>query len=231
MNVRAVIADLDGVLVDTVEAHERSWLRVASELGIELTVDELAGFRGVARQLGVDRLIARSGRRDASLPRLMELKAAAFRDEVRRRGPSIAVPRAGWLLYELRKHRIRLAVASASRHAEMLLKLTHLRAAVEVVSDGWFSGPPKPAPDQLRSIARAIDLDPGDCLVLEDSLDGLRAADAAGMRPFGIGPVARSYPRLVGHATSVTELTVPAIVGRPRPHIVMTHRLAPQRTR
>ncbi len=81
-----------------------------------------------------------------------------------------------------------LAVGSASRNAEAVLRRTAIRDCFDVVVDGNRDLPSKPAPDLFLEVARQLDTVPDRCLVIEDAAVGIRAAQVAGMWTVGVGP-------------------------------------------
>lgn len=184
--IKAVVFDLDGVLVDTVEAHYQGWRAVAAELGLNFSRSENDRLRGVPRAASL-RLLA-PGLSQAESDRLLELKARVYLQAVRSNPAAVVIPGVEALVRELRAAGLAIAVASASKHARELLDLTGLASLADMVSDGHFSGEGKPRPGQLLDLAARLGRKTEDCLLVEDSESGLRAAAEAGMPALGIGP-------------------------------------------
>ncbi len=213
LGIEAIVFDLDGVLVDTVEAHAAAWRRIAEMLEVRLSEEDLAGFRGVSRQVCMGRIAARAEplseiRRQA----LADLKNRLYRENVRAMGRAVCIPGVDRLLDELAAMGFALAVASTSHNAPLLLEQAALGDRFEVVSDGYFPGPHKPDPAQLLHVARAFGRDPRGCLLLEDAPVGLEAGAAAGMRLLGVGPVVCRLEGLDGHLDSLRGLTADALL-------------------
>lgn len=201
----AVIFDLDGVVIDTVEAHFVGWAAVAKELSRPFTREDNDRLRGVPRKDA----LAWLARHDAPLAQqreeqLLSLKAEVYREHVRLAAASIKVEGVDALLTGLRERGILTGLASASRHAPMLLEMVGLTGLFDAVSDGNFEGRLKPHPEQLLHVATRLGAQPASCVVVEDSEVGLEAARRAGMRGVYIGNacgrngVAARLPSLAG---------------------------------
>ncbi|TMI99510.1 MAG: HAD family hydrolase [Alphaproteobacteria bacterium] len=205
---QAVIFDLDGVLVRTAEFHEAAWVRIGREIGVELDAVAAKGLRGLARDKCLD-LIANGAALSANQrAQLLDRKNELYLQAVRRAGGTIAIDGVASLLAGLRERGFKLAVASASRNADFLLRLAGLTAAFDVVSDGHFVGPAKPAAAQLQEISRRLGCPPARCVVVEDSAYGLQAAAAAGIAAIAVGPVVRNSPLAFCCLDDLAGLTV-----------------------
>jgi beta-phosphoglucomutase len=193
---QAFLFDLDGVLVDTMRHHLESWRVVARELGLELSAGQCEQFRGIARPRVLEMLETLHGpisgtRRE----QLMERKNLLYRSAIEADGGRIAFAGAARLLKSLRLAGARIGIVSASRNARYLLRISGLLPSVDHVSDGYFPGPPKPDPAQIRDCAACLGLPPRLCAVVEDSAAGLEAARHSGALAVGIGPEVRDAPK------------------------------------
>jgi len=199
--LEAVVFDLDGVLADTAMAHANSWVEVAKSAGIELTLPQADAFRGIPRVVALERIIGGNKQISRQMKlALLEMKGELYRKEISRMGPATLVDGAPELLEGLRSIGIPLAVASASKHAELVLEMTGVRHLFLAVSDGYFNGGQKPDPGQLLSLAYEIGLKRESTVVVEDSMAGLLAAKRAGMAGLA-----------VGHAAAGCETAIAAI--------------------
>jgi beta-phosphoglucomutase len=177
--VKAVIFDFDGVLVDSEPIRFKAGSQALEEIGISLTWERFMKFwlgrtddAGLRDLLG-DRFEADGkqvvARRNALYEERLD-EVQAFPDSVRllRRVPGGT----------------RLAVATGSRRTEVERILTRLGLFQDfhaIVTAEDYSGA-KPAPDPFLIAARRLNISPRSCLVIEDSLAGVTAAHAAGMR-------------------------------------------------
>ena len=186
MRFSAVLFDFDGVLVDTEGAIYQTWLRTFQAHGHDLPLDVYT------RCIGSD-FAAWSPK-----THLEELSGLAFdwHDLDARRQEEIlrdladegTMPGVIDLLEQLTRLGIRRAVVSSSSHHWVdgwLEKLAFADHFETVVCRG--DAPQiKPAPDLYLEAAKRLGLLPADCLVIEDSLNGVNAALAAGMKVWAV---------------------------------------------
>ncbi len=195
--ISAIIFDCDGVLIDSeVLAHEVETAMLAEAGLIYERHDFTTRFMGMSDAAFYAALEAESrARLGRSLPdRFQEKCHARLYREVEAR--LTEVPGAGRAIASLSRAK---AVASSSRSTELRIKLgktglwdyfdPHVYSADHVVHA-------KPAPDLFLHAARMLDARPADCLVLEDSVNGVRAGLAAGMRVWGFSGGGHMTPAL-----------------------------------
>jgi HAD superfamily hydrolase (TIGR01509 family) len=178
--VKAVVFDMDGLLVDSEVAYCEALTAEALAMGFELPMAVLkrmigstwAGSAAVLRDhFGAD--FDTDGLRDGSVKRFYELAEA-----------EIAL-KAGVLelLDHLDAAGLPRAIATSSRHTDVRHHLTTHALAERfntVVAQGDYARG-KPHPDPYLTAAERLGVDPAACLALEDSHNGVRAAHAAGM--------------------------------------------------
>ncbi|MFC9329683.1 HAD family hydrolase [Kitasatospora sp. NPDC057015] len=217
MSYDLVIFDNDGVLVDSEPVSNRLLAEYLTELGFPTTIeDSYRDFMGTAAHRVHDVIGERYG---ATLPAdFDELFHArvfdAFAAEL------TAVRGAEQLLGELRRSSVPYCLASSAHHAwiRTALDLTGLRGyfAEERIFSAQDVGVGKPAPDLFLHAARTLGADPARCLVVEDSVNGVLAARAAGMDVYGHAALTDPVKLTAAGATGlVGELSeVAALVGR-----------------
>ena len=117
-------------------------------------------------------------------------------------------PGAAALLKTLHAAGWKLAVASSSPRVMVIKNLEHagIAAWFDQVICGGEVARGKPCPDIFLLASARLGLDPADCLVLEDSPNGLRAAKAAGCRPIMIPDLVRPTPELLAFCTVYPSL-------------------------
>lgn len=164
----AVIFDMDGTLVDSTPAVNRSWTRWAVEYG--LTREDMAGFHGVPAATIVTAVLPERVRTEAEA-RINEIELAELDDVVPLPGATQALAVLGG----------KAAIATsctrplaAARIAASGIEQPQVLVTVDDVEHG------KPAPDPFLLAARRLGADPRECLVVEDAPKGLIAAKAAG---------------------------------------------------
>jgi HAD superfamily hydrolase (TIGR01509 family) len=178
--IKAILFDLDGLMFDSEPHSLASWEAVLEERGITLdqpTIDSILGQRidATARTL-IDKYhlpdtaqsladaktayqITHLAGKVKPMPGLIELL-----DEIDRRGMPKAVASSGIRPY-----------------VEAVLRVNGLLDRFSVIITGDQVAHGKPAPDVFLAAARALNVEPSDCLVLEDAPNGVQAAKAAGM--------------------------------------------------
>jgi beta-phosphoglucomutase len=215
--VSAVIFDFDGVLADTERLHLRAFQSALAEFG--WTLDEPTYFR---RYVGYDdrETFARFAA-DRGLPldsgqsaRLLAAKSAAYRGHLTQ--GSALFPHTRACIDRLRGH-FPLAIASGSLHAEIedILRGAGLADAFVAIVGADEVSRGKPAPDLYLEATRRLGIDAARGIAVEDSVWGLEAARAAGLRTIA---VTTSYPAesLRAHANeviaSLDELTAASLL-------------------
>lgn len=173
----AVLLDLDGTLVDSLDAIVRSWVTWAREYG----VTEEALRRAVRHGRPAGEIVADlvpAGRVAGALARIVELEVTDTRGVV-------ALPGAAELLSALPPGRWAVVTSGTRALATARLRATGLPfPAVLVTADDVRRGKPDPEPFLLG--ASRLGVPPERCVVLEDAPTGLTAATAAGMRRIGV---------------------------------------------
>jgi HAD superfamily hydrolase (TIGR01509 family) len=182
MVISAVLFDFDGVLVDTEWAIYHAWLRTFRAHGHDLPLDVYthcigSDFATWSPKTHLEDLTGQAfDWHDLDTRRQQEIVA-----ELDGEG---SMPGAAALLAQLTAAGIRRAVVSSSSHqwVDGWLEKTALARHFETIVCRGDAERIKPAPDLFLEAARRLGLDPAACLVFEDSLNGVKAAKAAGMR-------------------------------------------------
>lgn len=191
--LNGAIFDLDGVLTETDELHFQSWAALGRALGIPWDRAANEALRGLSREQSLEIFL---GPRAASVSaaqkqELLARKNDDYLSRVQRLTPSAALPGARSLLEALRGAGWRVAVASSSRNAGLVLDRLELRPLLDAVVDGNAVRDSKPHPALFLAAAAALHVPAARCVVVEDAASGVAAGLAAGMRVIGIGPAQR----------------------------------------
>jgi len=215
MTTKAVIFDVDGVLVRTDAMHERSWRALAKQEGLPFPGDLPDQLRGVSRERSLELVLGDALDRYTPQQRtaMMDRKNAAFLGEVNAMTHADALPGVRELLAELRDAGVSLAAASASRNARLVLDRVELTRELDAIVDGDDAPIPKPDPQCFLLAAEKLGCDPAQCVVVEDAPAGVEAAINAGMRVVGVGPVAHD-PRVALGLPSLHDAQRGAFVTR-----------------
>lgn len=189
--IKGIIFDLDGVLVSTDEMHYLAWKRLADEL-------EITGFnrednrrqRGVSRMASLEVVLEKSDKTytEEEKAELAERKNGYYLELLKDMDNSAVLTGVTDALEVLKRKNLLLAVGSASKNAPLILEKTGLLPFLNQVSCGLDTTKSKPDPEVFLVAARKLQLDPAQCLVVEDSAAGIEAAKAGGMKSLGVGP-------------------------------------------
>lgn len=177
----AVLVDMDGVLADTNPYHKAAYRAFCARHGKHLSDAEFERHVfGRTNRAVLERLFGRLS--PASLRRYENEKEALFRRLARPR--LRATPGAKRFFERLRRRRIPVALATSAPPANVrfLLNLTRLRKFFPVILDSRHVKKGKPNPEIFLKSARRLGVPASRCVVLEDSISGVRAARRAKMK-------------------------------------------------
>jgi beta-phosphoglucomutase len=189
MHKKGFIFDLDGVIVDTAKYHYLAWKHLADELGIPFTEEQNEQFKGVSRKRCLE-ILLEWGNMKVSQEQFDAWLAEKNEDYLRyieTMTESEILPDVPKVLNFLREHRIPMALGSASKNARPILKKVGLIPYFNTIVDGTQVVKAKPDPEVFLIAAKDLKLSPGNCIVFEDALAGIEAANRAGMTSVGIG--------------------------------------------
>lgn len=191
---KAIIFDLDGVLVFTDHYHYLAWKKLADRLGIYFDENINNRLRGVSRMASLEIILERDTGRELSLKEktaLAEDKNGYYRELLRQMTPDSVAPQVRETLSRLRGRGYRLAIGSSSKNTRTILERTNLLDAFDAASDGNNITRSKPDPEVFLKAAQFLGVCPQACAVVEDARAGIDAALAGGMLAVGIGEAAQ----------------------------------------
>lgn len=189
MGIKAFIFDLDGVIVDTAKYHYLAWKKLANELGFEFTLEQNELFKGVSRKrcleilLDIGNVTATQEQFDTWMVEKNE-DYLAYIDEM---DSSEILPDVPRVLNYLKEKNIPMALGSASKNARAILEKVGLISYFEYLVDGTNVTKAKPDPEVFLIGANKLGVSPQACVVFEDAVAGIQAANNAGMTSIGIG--------------------------------------------
>ena len=210
MRLEGMIFDLDGVLCRTDRYHLAAWRALAGRLGIALPPDAAERTRGVGRMESLDIVL---GERSKDFTReqkraLAEEKNALYREYLAHLTPADAEPLARETLTELRRRGIKLAVASSSRNAPLIIEKLGFTTLLDAVIDGSMISRSKPDPEVFLKAAAALALPPARCAVVEDAQSGIEAARRGGFLAIAYTPTPRRLTNADAEIHKLTQLPV-----------------------
>ena len=182
----AVILDLDGTLVDTVETRIRAWLAVFAEFDLPATRDQVAPLIGsdgrfLARRVARDAGISLPSGRDEEIDR----RSGEIYERLNRDPRPLSGARE--FLLALDQGRVPWAIATSSRREQVGASVDALGLEHEPkIVDGSHVESAKPAPDLLLLAARELGVQPRETWYVGDSTWDMEAATAAEMVPVAV---------------------------------------------
>lgn len=208
----AILWDMDGVLVDTGEAHFLTWEQALGEIGITYTREDFRATFGM-NNAGTLEYIYGEPQPSALVNQLGGYKEELFREMVQS-GADLLPGVADWI-ERFKSWGWKQAIASSApwENIDALVDGLKIRSQFDAIVSG-FDLPPKPAPDVFLKAASEIGGRPENSLVFEDSLAGVGGAVNAGMRCVA---VTTTNPREALHQAGLvfddlTELTPEALL-------------------
>ncbi len=198
--IEACLFDLDGVVVDTAKYHFIAWKALAEELGFEFTLEDNERLKGVSRMQSLEILLEIGNMRFSDREKLAmaEKKNALYVSYIEKMTPEETLPGVEKFLQELRAAGIRIALGSASKNAPMILERIQLSGMFDAIVDGNSIAEAKPNPEVFLKGAEKLGVLPENCVVFEDAIAGIEAAQNANMYSVGIGD-----PETLGFADMV----------------------------
>jgi beta-phosphoglucomutase len=192
MRIKAVIFDLDGVIVSTDEYHFQAWKSMADEEGIYFDREINEMLRGVSRMESLD-IILRKSAKIYGMHEKLELaqrKNDFYRELLKKLTPEDILPGVEKVLGELKESGIKVAIGSSSKNTPFILQKIGLSDYFDAVADGNEIKNSKPDPEVFLLAAKKLELSTKLCLVVEDADAGVEAALAGGMKVVGVGAAA-----------------------------------------
>lgn len=187
--IKALLFDLDGVIVSTEKNHFEAWRETARKLGIAFSEHDNESLKGVNR---VDSLkqILKLGNKTVSAEEfdsLLVFKNDMYLDSITTLSKDDLLPGVHDLLLHAKSMGIKIGLGSSSKNAPMILTRLGITNLFDVIIDGNGVKHPKPDPEVFLNGAKALAIAPSDCLVFEDAFSGVAAAKAGGFIAIGVG--------------------------------------------
>ena len=186
---KGFIFDLDGVIVDTAKYHYLAWKKLANHIGFEFTKEQNELFKGVSRKRCLE-ILLEIGNREATQEEFdtwMVEKNVDYLQYIENMDESEILPDVPRVLELLKENNIPIALGSASKNAQPILEKVNLLHYFDTIVDGNNVTKAKPDPEVFLLAAKQLGVDASDCVVFEDAVAGVEAANVANMMSIGIG--------------------------------------------
>ena len=183
------IFDLDGVIVDTAKYHYLAWKKLANNLGFEFSKEQNELFKGVSRKRCLEILleIGNIKANQNQFDTWMIEKNIDYLAYIENMNASEILPDVPRVLNYLKKKGMPIALGSASKNAKPILEKVDLLPYFDTIVDGNNVTKAKPDPEVFLIAAKNLKVMPASCVVFEDAVAGIQAANAANMISIGIG--------------------------------------------
>lgn len=192
--IKAVIFDLDGVIVSTDELHYEAWKYLCDIKGIEFDRTINHRLRGVSRMSSLEIILekAKKAYTNTEKEQMATLKNNRYVELLQTLSSNDILSGVYELLAELRKKGIKVAIGSSSKNTPLILKQIGLEDVFDAVADGNDITHSKPDPEVFLVAAQKLGIKPEYCMVIEDAEAGITAAKRAHMIAVAISDAKKS---------------------------------------
>ncbi len=195
MHNKGFIFDLDGVIVDTAKYHYLAWKKLANSIGIDFTETLNEQLKGVSREASLNKILGWGNKTlsKEDFEALMAKKNEAYLSYISKMDNREILPNVSKILDYLIAQKQPIALGSASKNSKEILKKVNLIHLFNAIVDGNDVTRAKPNPEVFLKAAAMLNVAPEHCIVFEDSVAGIQAANTANMISIGIGEASVLY--------------------------------------
>lgn len=182
-NIKAVIFDLDGTLIDTEKFYRVNWPKAAAHFGYKMTDEQALALRSLGRPYAAEQFKEWFGQ-ECDYVKIRDYRKILMEETLAREGIQLK-PGAIEILTNLRENGITVAMATANEksRAERYLKKIGLYEYFDKIICADMVEHGKPAPDIYAYACEQLGEKPEDCFAVEDSPNGITSAYRAGCKP------------------------------------------------
>lgn len=194
--IKAIIFDLDGVIVSTDHYHYLAWKKLADKYSIEFNEKINERLRGVSRADSLEIILEKSNREftDEEKKSMLDLKNQLYLDYIKSMSPSDVSDDVLKILDYLRNNNYKMAIGSSSKNTKTILNQINLLNSFDAIIDGNMITKSKPDPEVFVKAGLAVGIEPSECLVVEDAVAGIDAGISAKMQTLAVGS-AKEYKK------------------------------------
>lgn len=191
---KGVIFDLDGVIVSTDKFHYLAWKKLADRERINFDENINNRLRGISRRESLMIVLEKSHKpySESEILEMLNYKNDIYKQSLAQLTPNDILPGILDVLSFLKEKKIKTAIGSSSKNARHILKQIGLIECFDYIVDGTMITRTKPDPEVFLLARDGLNLKSEECLVVEDALAGVQAAQAAGIKVCAVGD-ATSY--------------------------------------
>lgn len=183
--------DLDGVITDTAEFHYLAWKKLGEKLEISFDREFNERLKGISRDESLELILSLDNKQNDFSPKekqeLMTSKNNLYIELIQNINKDNILPGIFELLNDFKFHNIKMAIASASKNAPMILEKLEIIDFFDIVIDPTTLENGKPAPDIFIKATKELQLLPSEMIGLEDSQAGINSINDANLFSIGVG--------------------------------------------
>ena len=189
MHKKGFIFDLDGVIVDTAKFHFIAWQRLAKSIGVDFNHEQNEQLKGVSRVNSLKKILewGNTSLSEEEFNAKMAQKNEEYLDLITSLSTDDILPGVHKFLLELKENNQPIALGSASKNARPILNKLNILDLFDAIVDGTDVSKAKPDPEVFTTASNLLKMADADCVVFEDSVAGVQAANKAGMISIGLG--------------------------------------------
>jgi beta-phosphoglucomutase len=186
---KAVIFDLDGVITDTAEFHYKAWKILADKVGVPFDEEANESLKGIDRMGSLRWILARGKKQlsDAQMMQLADDKNKDYQALIAQMQEDDIFPGVKELILTLKANGYLIGLASVSKNAQFVLQRLNITELFDYVADAASIVNSKPDPEIFLTVAKHLQVEPANCVGVEDAVAGIAAIKAAGMPAIGVG--------------------------------------------
>lgn len=191
MQLKGVLFDLDGVIIDTVPLYYQANQMIAEQIGVSFSKSLNDSLRGVSRADVIEKLVLLSPDpdrfTDQDKEQLGKKKNAYYQQLISQIDPTCVLPGIEKLLKELQLAGIKIALASSSTNAQRVITQLGMESYFDYIVDAKKVAKGKPNPAIFLEALTGIEQEAGDCIGIEDGVAGVQALNEIGVYTVGVG--------------------------------------------
>ncbi len=186
--IKAIIFDFDGVLANTDLYHFIAWKKAVRLIDINMDQSIQHELRGLSRSATLEKILNIFGKKitNEEFENVKQRKNKLYREFLSEVTIDEVLPGIIEFLKYLKENNYKVAVASISKNAELIIKNIGLMKYIDVVVDPSKIENVKPEPDIFLQAAKLLNIRPWECVAIEDSQVGIDAINSAFMISIGI---------------------------------------------
>jgi len=187
--MKAILFDLDGVVVFTDKYHYLAWKELCDEQGWFFSEEINQGCRGVPRMASLEVILQHNNvvLSTEEKEKLADKKNRRYVELLQNIDENDVYPGVVPFLKNLRAMGLKIGLCSSSKNARLVLNNLNLTSLFDAIVTGDEVTFAKPNPEIFLTGAKRLGVDPKECIVFEDAEAGIEAGLAAGMRCVGVG--------------------------------------------